>query len=101
MFDFVKQLNVIDIQDLNEVEGLEGILDDLSNWRGEGFGQDTYITIDKDYLEEIFCEFICTDDDNVEELAKDAEEKYPCLFKVLQLMNSGDLPQEFIILIWW
>ena len=37
----------------------------------------------------------------IEELAKDAEEKYPCLFKVLQLMNSGDLPQEFIILIWW
>lgn len=101
MFDFVKQLNVIDIQDLNEVEGLEGILGDLSNWRGEGFGQDTYITIDKDYLEEIFCEFICTDDDNVEELAENTIKEYPCLFKLLELMKNGELPEEFILLIWW
>lgn len=55
-------------------------------------GNDSYVQLDKDVLEEISGEDYCYDND---------VESKAILKKTLELIEEGKLPEEFYLLIWW
>lgn len=92
----VKQEYVVDITDLgDEFEGLyRELLDRL-----EDVGQNTYVDISVDWLEETFYDYY--DDEGNFTLNEEYVNKYPVLYKLLQSIENGEFPKEFILLIWW
>lgn len=92
----VKQKYVVDITDLRgEFEGLYRELLD----RFEYAGQNTYTDISVDWLEETFYDY--DDEGNLLTLNEEYVNKYPVLYKLLQSIENGEFPKEFILLIWW
>lgn len=91
--DIIEKRSFIDVQKLQDAYDLSDLIGEIGNWwYNEGVGQDTFITVDIENLEAFFFDSDYGDG-NIEE--------NPNLYKVYQLMKSGKLPEEFILLIWW
>lgn len=90
----VKQKYVVDITDLGDE--FKGLYNELANMC-EYFSQNTYVEIRVDWLEN-FGDF-----DDEENFTPNEEyvNKYPVLYKLLQSIENGEFPEEFILLIWW
>lgn len=91
----VKQKYVVDITDLDEE--YDNLLSEISSYCWDSFGQNTYCNINMGWLER----FYTYDDDGNEIPDEETINEYPTLYKFLKLMETGDLPEEFILLIWW
>jgi len=94
MYKAVKQKYVVDITDLGDE--WEELYDDLADYL-EYFGQNTYVEIRVDWLEN----FGDYDDEDNFTPNEEYINKFPTLYKLLQAMEKGEFPEEFILLIWW
>ena len=93
MLDAVKQKYVVDSCYLN-IDGLIGEV--LHTWSDRG--NDTYLDIELGSLEEMFMKV----NEEGEWIWDDEQiKRYPALYKLLQMIYNKDLPEEFILLLWW
>lgn len=98
--DIIEKRPTIDVHKLKEVYDLGNLIGEIGDMDYEGFGQNSYAVLDTEYLEDYFYdrdyegeqEFLVSNGNN---------EESPNLYKVYQLMKNGELPEEFILLIWW
>lgn len=92
--------NVIDVIDLERAYNLDGLIGEIGNMSYEGVSQNSFINMDIESLKEFFFDY---DFDGEHEyfILNGNDEENPNLYKVYQLMKSGELPEEFILLIWW
>ena len=93
MLDAVKQKYVVDSYCLN-IDGL--IREILHTW--SDMGNNSYLDIELGTLEEMFMKV------NEEgEWVWDEEQikEFPAQYKLLQMIYNKDLPEEFILLLWW
>lgn len=98
--DIIEKKIVIDVQKLQDVYNLSDLIGEIGNMIYEGAGQNTFIYVNIEGLEEFFYDY---DFDGEHEyfIPNGNDEENPSLYKVYQLMKSGELPEEFILLIWW
>ena len=115
MLDIVKKIEAIDIHQLIEAMEMEDmddheVFEELREFSGY-YGQNTYVTIDKDRLiDKDLCwqaaeylgdsvEYLSDEDILAHSTPETNSQKVG--YRLLQMMVNGDIPNEFILFIWW
>lgn len=115
MLDIVKKIDTIDIHQLIEAMEMEDmddheVYEELREFSCY-YGQNTYVTIDDDTLaDKGLCEQAAEYlGDSVEYLSDEdilnhstpETNRQKVKYRLLQMMVNGDIPKEFMLLIWW
>ena len=98
--DIIEKKAAIDVNKLEDAYDLGGLIGEIGNMYYEGVGQNSYVDMSIEYLEDYFYDIDYEGEQEYLVPTGNIDEN-PSLYKVYQLMKNGELPEEFYLLIWW